>query len=401
MEKSLNSTIRCSAALLNGRDMLEHHMGNYDMSTCVPRLVHPEEELQHSESIQQLKDEFRKILTQQRVGKSKAYSMGDWENDRKRMRITQLVGKWNLFGYLEDQIYYVDGYEALHLMEMNRLIVYWNSVVVSIEQAYTLFLGYSESLSLEEYQVYSTLMRSGFHLLKYDADRKYQAEQTTKRKEPLDRETLYVWSILGEMLGKPNRSIDPTNVTDIELYDKVRMSMQNSSAIIKSQEYPKELCANGSGKRKASSQMEPIEPKRMKYDCFFNGHFGCRSKVNKFKKIFGKFDVIQSTLDDGADLINLDTCRFKLLFDLFPSDGTTFKKSEPMVPDYRIFVGTSSDPLPTAAEISYVYKSQPDPKVPILMMRVAESMSIHCFLYNFHRVPSNPIHAVEDCTGHR
>lgn len=217
------------------------------------------------------------------------------------------------------------------------MIVHWNSVVVSIEQAYTLFLGYPESLSLEEYQVYSTLMRSGFHLLKCDAERKYQAKKIVE--EPVDEEAIMVWSILSEMLGKPNRPIVSDGVPNAELYDKVRTSMLNSSSIIKSQEHPKELGVTRSGKRKSPSTDETSGSKRMKTSWFFNDDIESRSKLNKFKQIFKKIDVIQSTIDEEAATPVEDPCRFKLLFDLFPCDGTTFKKSRPVEPDYRIFVG--------------------------------------------------------------
>lgn len=68
-----------------------------------------------------ISDEFRTVLAQQRVAKGEAYSEGEWDNDRKRVRIRKAVGKWHIYGYQEDQIRYVDGYEALHLLEMVRI----------------------------------------------------------------------------------------------------------------------------------------------------------------------------------------------------------------------------------------------------------------------------------------
>lgn len=70
-------------------------------------------------------DEFRLLLAQNRVGKADLYSEGEWQRDRKRVRLRRTAGKWNLYGYMEDKVHYLDGYEALHLMEMVSLDRYF------------------------------------------------------------------------------------------------------------------------------------------------------------------------------------------------------------------------------------------------------------------------------------
>ncbi|XP_058828265.1 tRNA-splicing endonuclease subunit Sen54 [Topomyia yanbarensis] len=199
-DSKMNKQFQNPKALLSGRDMLEHHLGNYDLKTRLDRFVLPEDEIQHQEYISQMKGELYLMLAQQRVGKAETYSTGEWMTDRRRVKITKAVGKWNIFGYIEDHSRFLEGYEALHLMELNRLIVYWNSVVVSVEQAYSIFLGYTGSLSLEEYQVYNTMMRAGFYLLKCDSNRTYETVQVKE----LDVEERCIWSNLYDMLNQPN-----------------------------------------------------------------------------------------------------------------------------------------------------------------------------------------------------
>uniref|UniRef100_A0A8D8KT17 tRNA-splicing endonuclease subunit Sen54 n=1 Tax=Culex pipiens TaxID=7175 RepID=A0A8D8KT17_CULPI len=383
------SEVRPPKSLLSGRDLLEHHISTFDVRGLPSKLTCAEEEPDQAEAVQRLKDEFRLLLAQNRVGKADLYSEGEWQRDRKRVRLRRTAGKWNLYGYMEDKVHYLDGYEALHLMEMNRLLVNWNSVLVSLEQAYTLFLGYEESLSLEEYQVYNSLMRAGFYLLKFDCNRKYRPEVTGKE---LDDETKCVWRNLFEVLRQPNPLIDE-EVADEALKDKVSSSMQRFNTAIIFQESSEDLNAdvdatNSSDKRKISlSNEEQVTKKYKPEEGYLHKDSETFSKLAKFQQLFKRFDIIRNSLDE-APLGNSNT-KLKLLFDMFPSDVTNFKRSEPMLPEYRIVVTTTRDPLPTAADVAHLYRSQPQTAVPILVMRVADTLTIHCFLYSFYRLGRN------------
>lgn len=50
---------------------------------------------------------------------------------------------------------------------------------------------------------------------------------------------------------------------------------------------------------------------------------------------------------------------------------------------------STGDPLPTAADVAHLYRSQPQAAVPILVMQVADTLTIHCFLYSFYRLGRN------------
>lgn len=218
--------------------------------------------------------------------------------------------------------------------------MYWNSVLVSLEQAYTLFLGYEESLSLEEYQVYNSLMRAGFYLLKFDCNRKYQPEV---KGQELDDETKCVWRNLFDILRQPNPLIDE-EVQDEALKDKVRSSMQQFNTAIILQTSSENLNAdvdetNSSDKRKKSlSNEEQITKKLKPEEGFFRKDPESCSNLAKFQQLFQRFDIIRNSLDEVPQ--GNPNPRLKLLFDMFPSDVTNFKRSEPMLPEYRIVVTT-------------------------------------------------------------
>ncbi|XP_058840176.1 uncharacterized protein LOC131695698 [Topomyia yanbarensis] len=98
-----------------------------------------------------------------------------------------------------------------------------------------------------------------------------------------------------------------------------------------------------------------------------------------------------SSLLDEVPNIRPEVVQPNLLFDMFCVDGSIFRKSKPVPPNYRILVRTSKESTLTAAEIAYLYRTQPKPAVPILLMLISDTLSIHCFLYNFYRLPSKLI----------
>ncbi|ETN59056.1 hypothetical protein AND_009365 [Anopheles darlingi] len=192
------------SSLLSGSELLQHHTSTYEVNAQFTRLVSTDDlDADRQNDLARMKDDLRRLLAQERVSKSECISEGVWENDNRRVRIIRAEGKWQAFGYEDSSGKYVDSYEALFLMEMNRLFVKWNGVVVSIEQGYSLFLGshHSSYLTLEEYQVYSLLNRVGYFVLRYDPDRvTYQPEEM----DMLSTEERCVWSNLYEMLHQPN-----------------------------------------------------------------------------------------------------------------------------------------------------------------------------------------------------
>ncbi|XP_055532449.1 uncharacterized protein LOC129722761 [Wyeomyia smithii] len=377
-------TLQSCRSLLSGNDLLAHYVATYELNSCFERLVLPEEELAHQDQIIRLKEEFRQILAQQRVDREEAFSKGEWEADRKRVRVVKAFGKYNVFGYQQDKQLYLQGYEALHLMEMKRLIVYWDTVIVSMEQAYVLFLGYPDSLDLEEYLVYSMLMRTGFYLLKFDANRIYQSHDDSSK--TLDEYSKCVWRNLYDMLNQPNPLLEETeNSLDLEQYNDIRRSMLSFGNKIMSPTKPEVFEQSKSKRKRVNSDHET----NVSHDIKDTTEQSYECKLKQFSDLFESFDVIKSSLVNLPTDENEESSQLKLSFDMFTADGSVFRKSFPPAPEHRILVSRSNQPLPTAGEIGRLFQGQPEPLVPILMFRVSDTLSLSCFLYCFTKLPSN------------
>uniref|UniRef100_A0A1B0DDJ6 tRNA-splicing endonuclease subunit Sen54 N-terminal domain-containing protein n=1 Tax=Phlebotomus papatasi TaxID=29031 RepID=A0A1B0DDJ6_PHLPP len=124
-------------------------------------------------------DKLRDILCSERVGTENIRSIGDYNNSIGKIHLRKISGSLQSFGQTNEMNEtFLETYEALYLLEMNRLIVYYNSVVVSLEQAYEIFLSNKEGdLSLEEYFVFSTLNKVGYILKKFNPNTIYNQEK--------------------------------------------------------------------------------------------------------------------------------------------------------------------------------------------------------------------------------
>ena len=173
---------------------------------------------------------------------------------------------------------------------------------MSIEQGYALFLQSPDSLTIEEYQVYTTVMKSGCLLLKYDPSRVYKTHV-------VNLETEYVWKNLLNMLGQNVDDAKDEIVEDVQLMEKVTSSMNSICEHISHSE-------SGKNKRKAD---------------FY-------SKYRKFENIFEKIDIIKHvSLNESNDNEPMDL-DLKLQFDLFVCVLHSFKLKEPDPPSFRILI---------------------------------------------------------------
>ncbi|XP_049544374.1 uncharacterized protein LOC125956491 [Anopheles darlingi] len=380
------------SSLLSGSELLQHHTSTYEVNAQFTRLVSTDDlDADRQNDLARMKDDLRRLLAQERVSKSECISEGVWENDNRRVRIIRAEGKWQAFGYEDSSGKYVDSYEALFLMEMNRLFVKWNGVVVSIEQGYSLFLGshHSSYLTLEEYQVYSLLNRVGYFVLRYDPDRvTYQPEEM----DMLSTEERCVWSNLYEMLHQPNpRETFSEKEKHSTMYDTVCKSMLQYKEHIRGPGVPLEVAF--SSQTDETYEPTPKKPHLDESDCF--------ALVDRFRRMFQRFDIIRSTTEEEYgrnDGPAPNESVLHLTFELFPSDAQGFKKSLPPLPIARILVRKSSEPMPHLRDLQRVYHSQKIP-VPLMLMLVSDSLSVNCFLYDMNPLRRNIIKLPNDSLG--
>uniref|UniRef100_A0A182Y2I9 tRNA_int_end_N2 domain-containing protein n=1 Tax=Anopheles stephensi TaxID=30069 RepID=A0A182Y2I9_ANOST len=373
-------SLKLALPLQSGKEMVKHHTETYEVQAQFNRLVSLEEfDETRQADLERMKDQFRRLLLQERVNKSGCISEGVWENDQRRIRITKVEGKWQSFGYEDATGKYVDSHEGLFLMEMNRLMVRWNSMVVSIEQGYSLFLGHPETLTLEEYQIYSMLVRASYYVLRYDPARRYSAGQS----DVPSAEERCVWRNLFEMLNQSNpRDGGTIPKEDSKLYETVKRSMKKYSNIIRKppQSYQEQYRDEPASKRQRS---ENTATKRE------NDGF---KRIEQFRRMFDRFDIVRSLIDEGSsDIVEPEgESTLRLAFDLFATESQTFKKSLPPLPIARIIVRRSSQPMPHFTEVQRLFGQQKTP-IPLMLMLVSESLSVHCFLYDIRKVARNII----------
>uniref|UniRef100_A0A182JU26 tRNA-splicing endonuclease subunit Sen54 N-terminal domain-containing protein n=1 Tax=Anopheles christyi TaxID=43041 RepID=A0A182JU26_9DIPT len=360
--------------------MVKHHTESYEVHAQFNKLVSLADfDETRKADLERMKDQLRCLLSQERVSKTDSISEGVWENDHHRIRLTKVEGKWQSFGYEDASGMYVESYEALFLMEMNRLMVKWNGVAVSIEQGYSLFLGHPETLTLEEYQVYSILVRSGYYVLRYDPVRKY----CTAELDAPSAEERCVWSNLYKMLNQPNPREDVLVMPEeVKLLETVKRSMQKYCRLIRNPSSNSEESCNEPAYKKhksenASSSVESSDGFR---------------KIEQFRRMFDRFDIVHS-LNEAEPLVKADPAEensLQLVFDLFATESQTFKKSLPPLPIARIIVRRSSQRMLTFGELQSLYRQQQAP-VPLMLMLVSDSLSVHCFLYDMRRIQRNII----------
>ncbi|XP_052893640.1 uncharacterized protein LOC128301283 [Anopheles moucheti] len=389
------STSEQKWGLLSGQEMVKHHTESYEVQAQFNRLVSLDEfDESRQADLERMNDQFRRLLSQERVNKTDGISEGVWENDHRRIRITRVEGKWQSFGYEDSTGKYVENHEGLFLMEMNRLVVRWNGMVMSIEQGYSLLLGHSGTLTLEEYQAYSILVRASYYVLRYDSSRKY----CTVEPDLPSAEERCVWSNLYAMLNQPNPRANVYPKEDSKLYQSVRRSMQNYCNIIRKPSSSKHVPSASTCEEGPMSSGEPAVKKQKPETSALNETENDGFKrIEHFRRMFDRFDIVQSLIEEDlpSEMIALEQeSNLNLTFDLFATESHVFKKSLPPLPIARIIVRRSSQPLPHVSELLRLYRQQKT-SAPLMLMLVSENLSVHCFLYDIRRVTRNII-AISD-----
>ncbi|XP_012145492.2 tRNA splicing endonuclease subunit 54 [Megachile rotundata] len=128
----------------------------------------------------------KNLLAVERVDRISQLASAEWLPAQKRAKVKKHSGQdWSSFGLEKNGALYLIPEEALFLLEANCLELTWNDVPLSIQQAYDLLIDNIEC-SLEEYRVYSQLVRYGYHIQRfiYASERnvKHDESVNTKRK---------------------------------------------------------------------------------------------------------------------------------------------------------------------------------------------------------------------------
>ncbi|XP_055702306.1 tRNA-splicing endonuclease subunit Sen54 [Phlebotomus papatasi] len=288
--------------------------------------------------LKDLHDKLRDILCSERVGTENIRSIGDYNNSIGKIHLRKISGSLQSFGQTNEMNEtFLETYEALYLLEMNRLIVYYNSVVVSLEQAYEIFLNNKEGdLSLEEYFVFSTLNKVGYILKKFNPNTIYNQEKD--------------------------------NVDTPE--DCTRSKRKNM-----------EIEAGSSKKLKSDLSLQSHSEESIIKDLIDQSIYE-ESIEEKCRNIFASLNVIK--LSSGEVLLAKKKKRNTALqynFDLY-NPRKIYKKSHPPYPDYRISLLRFNQNCPDRDELLELYNSH-EIKCPIIAVYIDNHLKMTGFIYKF------------------
>ncbi|CAK9815526.1 tRNA-splicing endonuclease subunit Sen54 [Anthophora quadrimaculata] len=124
----------------------------------------------------------RNLIAIERVDRISQLASAEWLPAQKRAKVKKHSGQdWSSFGLEKDGALYLIPEEALFLLETNCLELTWNDVPLSIQQAYELLIDNVEC-TLEEYRVYSQLVRYGYRIQRFI----YNSERNAKSDESIN-----------------------------------------------------------------------------------------------------------------------------------------------------------------------------------------------------------------------
>lgn len=287
-----------------------------------------EEDFNEPESLktEQHIENLKEMLRLERVTMSSKISKGVYELDKNRVKVTFQAGKWKV-GFHEDNVKYLRPHEALQLMEMKQLEVTFDSVIMSIEQAYEIFLDPDNGVSFEEYLTYSYLIRAGYFVEQHNFASDKQKFEMSMSKQLADKEDEMIWCVLMEKLNLPVTS--KLKEKEPEIYENTKKTMEN-------------LCEEISGKRyedNSNQSSNPDEPpcKRMKYDLDeaeeqnFLDILKTETKISSYQEIYQKFNFIKRTKN-----FTTSHRKLKISFDVH-QPKSSFKRTEDLA-SYRVVV---------------------------------------------------------------
>ncbi|CRL01939.1 CLUMA_CG015250, isoform A [Clunio marinus] len=336
-------------------------------------------------------ENLHEFLSLERVLLSNKTAKGVYEFENRRVKVVKPAGR-GCFGYIENKEQYLKPHEALFLMESGKISILFDTVMMSVEQAYAIFLDEANEVCLEEYLVYSYLLRCGFIVTLHDPDSDRLKIEKSQAISNINKEDEMIWHVLRENLNQPVSSKFVTE--NYELYCKTKKKMTDICEKISGEyEEQEEECstsdnsnkdAGSSNKRPLSScEDDPLEnpckeqktSKEKSSDSNFLDILKREPEYKKYEEIFLKFSFIKRAED-----LKSSEKKLKFKFDVF-IPRADFKKTVDL-PNYRILIIKSTDEFPTHAELE-VLKKQQFYVLPIFIAIVSESMSIHFCSFEF------------------
>lgn len=238
---------------------------------------------------------------------------------------------------------------------------------MSIEQGYAVFLGYrsENSLSWEEYMVYSYLIRAGYYVSLPNADADEEKYEYSQLRNQSKIEDQMIRCVLNETLNLPF-SFDFVT-SNYNLYLKTKTAMKNHFNAIARGNEPSvdDDDDDRSCEEPPSKKFKPFNGEQERN---FLDILKAESEYLTYQELFKKFSVIsrneflRATEEDKT---------LEFSFDIY-YQKSNFKRTEQLA-NYRLLVLSPKDKFPTNSQLEALRKSQPY-EIPIIIAIVSQSI---------------------------
>ncbi|XP_037045176.1 uncharacterized protein LOC119080737 [Bradysia coprophila] len=393
MENKLDLKMMSPEEVLNQKLTESGEMFTYGTKKCFPDET-------TDEVVNRLQDDLLKVLCYERVEKSNSRSQAKYNAMTGLIVVTRKLGKWNTYGYRLNNLDCLRYCEALYLIDTNRLELYYDSVLVSLEQAYVLLLNNQhDDKSHEKYIIFSNLTKAGYIVQPHRGHIQESVGSSCWSREitPADK---CVWRCLLQNVEQPSSREDMDQEYDDQLYLKIQQNMKTIEEAIKCQQSHSfvDLSSNneadswqnaittvkGRNASKRKRKLQATTSKKKTNLGHTTNHFldvlTHERDVCNFRNIFDEIQVIQ--LDQTHCDNNVDTTiesDVEFDFDLYLA-RPNFKQSDPGVPNFRILIFKSNEKPPTRNLIVKAFL-KPTVRAPVLVFYINELMRVSAFLY--------------------
>ncbi|XP_075232039.1 uncharacterized protein LOC142330564 [Lycorma delicatula] len=158
--------------ILNGQQLISlRSKETKDLPVIGQKEFQPTNSWLEKKQIQNALGDRKALLEEERVEKWSALSSAEWIPDVKKAKVIKKVGKaWENLGHHSNDEDWLFPEEALLLLETNALELVFNEIPLSIERGYVTLLHEDTGCTLNEYRVFSHLVRLGYKLFRHLAE---------------------------------------------------------------------------------------------------------------------------------------------------------------------------------------------------------------------------------------
>ncbi|KAK4016722.1 uncharacterized protein LOC116925295 [Daphnia magna] len=136
------------------------------LPTMPPKDFVPTHSAEETATINAIVEEKMTYLKEERAERRNLLTKADWLPQEKVAKIEKkLGGGWDVYGFDKNGKTYLQPEEALFLIELSKLELWYSGTPVSVQQAYQILLV-EDLCSTLKYRVYSHLCRQGYRLVR-------------------------------------------------------------------------------------------------------------------------------------------------------------------------------------------------------------------------------------------